>query len=256
MKTEWLYGPHAVGEALAAGRRRVHELLLEDRPGALRRLEALAAAAARRGVPVRRVPAGELAAAAGGGRHQGAAARVDAYPVAGLEEIPAAAAAAAEGPLLALDGILDPHNFGAILRSALCAGTTAVVVPRDRSAPPTPAVSRASAGALEHVRLVRVTNLGRALDELKRRGYWVAGLDRAAPQSLFAADLPQPLVLVVGGEGGGMRRGILRRCDLLLAIPQAGPLDSLNVSVAAAVALFEIRRRRLGGGPGSAGGGR
>lgn len=256
MKTEWLYGPHAVAEALAAGRRRCHELLLlEERPGAPRRLEALAAAAARRGVPVRRVPAGELAAAVGGGRHQGAAARVDAYPCVRLEEILEATTGAGEGPLLALDGVLDPHNVGAILRSALCAGTTAVLVPRDRSAPPTPAVSRASAGALEHVRLARVTNLGRALDELKRRGYWVAGLDRGAPQSLFAADLPQPLVLVVGGEGGGMRRGIRRRCDLLLSIPQAGPLDSLNVSVAAAVALFEIRRRRLGD-PGNAGGGR
>lgn len=247
MKTEWLYGSHAVEEALAAGRRRVLELRLEDRPEVLRRFEALAAAAAARGVRLRRVPGGELDAVAAGGRHQGVAARVTEYPGASLEELFGGAGNDAT-PVLALDRVLDPQNFGAILRSALCAGVRAVIVPRDRSAPPTPAVSRASAGALEHVRLIRVTNLARTLDELKGRGYWVAGLDRAANRVLYETDLPQPLVLVVGGEGRGIRSGVRRRCDLLLSIPQEGPLDSLNVAAAAAVALFEIRRRRLGEG--------
>ncbi len=245
MKTEWLYGPHAVREALAAGRRRVLELRIEDRPEVLRRFEALAARAVERGITLRRVSGGELDAAAAGGRHQGVVARVTPYPEAALEELGQAAGKDAP-PALALDRVLDPQNFGAILRSALCAGVQAVIVPRDRSAPPTPAVSRASAGALEHVRLIRVTNLARTLAELKGRGYWVAGLDRAADRGIYEADLPRPLVLVLGGESRGMRSGVRRRCDLLLSIPQEGPLDSLNVSAAAAVALFEIRRRRLG----------
>ncbi len=243
MKTEWLYGPHAVQEALAAGRRRVLELRLEDRPEVLRRYEVLAARALERGVTLRRVPGGELDAAAAGGRHQGVVARVTEYPVATWEELSQVSGKEAP-PVLALDRVLDPQNFGAILRSALCAGVQAVIVPRDRSAPPTPAVSRASAGALEHVRLIRVTNLARALAELKGRGYWVAGLERAADRGLYETDLPRPLVVVLGGEGRGMRSGVRRRCDLVLSIPQEGPLDSLNVAAAAAVALFEIRRRR------------
>jgi 23S rRNA (guanosine2251-2'-O)-methyltransferase len=131
-----------------------------------------------------------------------------------------------------------------MLRTALCAGAEAVLIPKDRSAPPSPVVSRVSAGALEHVRLVQVTNLVRALEMLKGRGLWVVGLDRSAAESVFSADFSLKLVLVVGGEGRGMRPLVRRTCDLLVSIPQAGPLDSLNASVAVGIALFEIGRRQ------------
>jgi 23S rRNA (guanosine2251-2'-O)-methyltransferase len=149
--------------------------------------------------------------------------------------------------MLALDSIVDPHNLGAILRSALGAGVAAVLIPKDRSAPPTPVVSKISAGALEHIRLVQVTNLVRSLELLKSRGRWVAGLDRNALDTIFYADLTLPLVLVIGGEGRGLRALVRKTCDLMLSIPQSGPLDSLNASVAAAVALYEIRRQRGAG---------
>jgi 23S rRNA (guanosine2251-2'-O)-methyltransferase len=143
-----------------------------------------------------------------------------------------------------LDGIVDPHNLGAIVRSALCAGVAAVLIPKDRCAGPTPAVSKISAGALEHIRLVQVTNLVRSLAILKSHGRWVAGLDRRAPLSIFSADMRLPLALVIGGEERGLRTLVRKTCDLMVSIPQSGGIDSLNASAAAAVALYEIRRQR------------
>lgn len=249
MKTEILYGIHAVNEALAAARRKMIEIFVE--PGrATARAEALLAAAAAHGVPVKRLPAGQLTSLAGTAAHQGVAARVSAFAFQELDEVCAAAPGPGQAPglLLALDSLQDPHNLGAVLRTALCAGVEAVLVPKDRSAPPTPAVSRISAGALEHTGLVCVTNLVRSLEQLKARGLWVIGLDRDAPQGLFTADLTLPLVLVIGGESSGMRPLVKRTCDRLVSIPQQGPLDSLNASAAAAVALYEIRRQRTSAG--------
>jgi 23S rRNA (guanosine2251-2'-O)-methyltransferase len=119
-----------------------------------------------------------------------------------------------------------------------------VLIPKDRSAPPTPAVSKISAGALEHIRLAQVTNLARSLGLLKSSGRWVAGLDRQASLTVFRADLTMPLALVVGGEARGMRALVRKACDLMVSIPQSGPIDSLNASAATAVALYEIRRQR------------
>lgn len=250
MKTEILYGIHAVNEALAAARRKMIEIFVE--PGRVAaRVEALLAAAAAHGVPVKRLPAGQLASLAGTTAHQGVAARVSAFAFQELDDVCAAAPGKAPGLLLALDSLQDPHNLGAVLRTALCAGVEAVLVPKDRSAPPTPTVSRISAGALEHTGLVCVTNLVRSLEQLKARGLWVIGLDRDAPQGIFTADLTLPLVLVIGGESSGMRPLVKRTCDRLVSIPQQGPLDSLNASAAAAVALYEIRRQRnFAGRPG------
>jgi 23S rRNA (guanosine2251-2'-O)-methyltransferase len=146
--------------------------------------------------------------------------------------------------LLALDSILDPQNLGAMLRSAQCAGIEAVILPKDRSVRPTPVVSKASAGALEHTRLVQVTNLANTLADLKAGGFWVAGTDAASGKSLFESDLTGPLVIVIGSEGKGMRPLVRRRCDFLLAIPQAGAIGSLNASAAAAVVLYEAFRQR------------
>jgi 23S rRNA (guanosine2251-2'-O)-methyltransferase len=245
VKTELLYGIHSVKEALAAGRREIAEVFLQRDHEAAARLQPVAAAARAAGVAVREIGAAQLSSLCGSAAHQGVAARVSVYVCGELEDV---LGSVESGPCLALDQIVDPHNLGAALRTALCAGAHAVLMPRDRAAPPTPAVSRISAGALEHVRLVQVVNLVRGLEALKSAGRWVVGLDRAAERGIYQADLRLPLVLVVGGEGKGMRPLVRRTCDLLVAIPQFGPLDSLNASVAAGVALFEIARQRASAG--------
>jgi 23S rRNA (guanosine2251-2'-O)-methyltransferase len=243
VKTEILYGIHSVREAIAAGRRELIELYVDPGHSASGRQRELWETAAARGIAIREAAASQLAAMAGSAAHQGIALRVSGYPFLDLNAVMPGALPAASEPLLALDSIMDPHNLGAVLRSALGAGVAAVLLPKDRSAPPTPLVSKISAGALEHIRLVRVTNLVRSLELLKARGRWVAGLDRQAPDTIFSADLTLPLVLVIGGEGQGLRALVRKTCDLMLSIPQSGPLDSLNASVAAAVALYETRRQ-------------
>ena len=240
-KTEVLYGVHSVGEALRAGRREVVEVAVADRKPSPR-IAAVIAAAKQRGVPVRSLADRQLAALAEASTHQGIAARVGRYPYA---ELPEHFRPAGEPPMwVVLDGIVDPRNLGAILRTALCAGAAGVVIAKDRAAPASPAVSRASAGAMEHIELVRVTNLNRTIEAMKADGLWIAGLDAGAQQSIYRADLCGPLGLVVGGEGRGLRALVKRNCDFLLRIPQAGPVDSLNASTAAAVVLYEAVRQR------------
>ena len=146
--------------------------------------------------------------------------------------------------VLALDGVTDPHNLGAILRSAAAFGVRAVLVPRDGSAPLNDAAVRASAGAVAHVPLVRVTNLGRALRQLKDQGFWVVGTDAAQGEDLWTADLDGGLVVVLGAEGKGMRPGISKACDRHLHLSMDGPISSLNVSVMAGIVVSEIARRR------------
>ena len=239
MKTEILYGIHPVGEALRAGRRRIHELFVNPgRPP--RRLEGITASAASMAVPVREIPSDRLTSLAGSEFHQGVAARVDPYPSAELESV----LTRTEPFLLMLDGIVDPNNLGALVRTALCAGVDGVILPRDRSASPLPSVSKASAGALEHMALVRITNLARTIKILKREGLWIAGLDPAAEKSVFESDLKGPLAVIVGGEEKGIRPLVKQGCDFLMRIPQAGPLDSLNASAAGAVVMYEAYRQR------------
>ncbi len=244
MKTEILYGFHAVKEALSAGRRELLELYVERSRTESTRLKGLLNMAEARGVVVRALSAAQLDLMAGCAAHQAVALRASPYPLVDLARVMDAVEPEASGPILVLDCIMDPHNLGAIVRSALCAGAAAVLIPKDRSAPPTPAVSKISAGALEHIRLVQVTNLARSLGLLKARGRWVAGLDRLAALTVFRADLTMPLALVIGGEARGMRTLVRKACDLVVSIPQSGPIDSLNASAAAAVALYEIRRQR------------
>lgn len=146
--------------------------------------------------------------------------------------------------LLILDGVTDPHNLGACLRTADAAGAHAVLIPKDRAAAVGGVVRKVAAGAAEFVPVASVTNLARAIDMLKQHGIWVVGTDEEAPQTLYSADLKRPLALVLGAEGTGMRRLTRERCDFLVRIPMAGHVQSLNVSVAAGVALFEARRQR------------
>jgi 23S rRNA (guanosine2251-2'-O)-methyltransferase len=241
---EVLYGFHPVMEALAAGRRTVHALMVDRRDLSDRQVR-IAELADRRRIARRTMTADQLSAACGSPRHQGVAATVSPFPVDSLESL-TSRNDGGKGPclLVLLDGIVDPNNLGAIVRSAHCAGVDALVLPKDRTAGPTPAVSKVSAGALEHSRLCRVTNLAAAIGRLKKQGVWVAGLDMQAPQTVFEADLSGSLALVVGGEERGLRPLVRKNCDFLVSIPMHGRVDSLNASSAAAVALYEALRQR------------
>ena len=180
--------------------------------------------------------------------HQGIAARVSPYQYCDVQEILSAGGGQAQAAfLLVLDSIVDPHNLGAMLRTALCAGVDGVVIPKDRSAAATPVVSRISAGALEHILLARATNLARTLQMLKTCGLWIVGLAGRAHADVYGLDLKEPLAMVIGGEEKGLRPLLKKQCDFIGAIPMAGPLDSLNASAAAAVALYEVRRQRFVG---------
>lgn len=234
-----IYGINPVLEALRAGR--VKELRVADRVPSGRVVEAMQAAA-REGVAVRRVTPADLDRAARGGVHQGIAAEL-------LEarrfDVPALVAAAAAPPLfVVLDGIEDPQNVGAILRTVDAAGADGVVRQTRRAAPLGGAAAKASAGAVSHVKIAEVVNIARALEELKEAGVWTVGLatDSAAQYDLL--DLTLPTAFVLGAEHGGLRRLVRERCDWLVSIPMQGRVQSLNVAVAAGIALFEALRQR------------
>lgn len=243
-----LCGVHAVREALASHARDVAVIYAtgDITRGPLAEIAALARDAR---VPVELRDARVLDALAGPVRHQGVIAVSGAdYPYADLEGLLAKARARSERPLLvALDEVTDPHNLGAIVRSAVALGADGVITLKDRAAPVTSVVVRASAGATEHVTLARVTNLARTLEALSREGYRTVGLDAEATVDLDALDLTGPTALVVGSEGSGLRRLVRERCDVLARIPLMGAVSSLNASVAAGVALYEVTRQRRHG---------
>ncbi len=241
---EYLYGVHPVREALLARRRNIKEVWLQNGEPDRRRIR-ISELATELGVAVHSISAAKLKSLLGPVIHQGVAAKVGPLPTTPLARVlPAKTPAPAHGVWLLLDSIVDPHNLGAIIRTALCAGVEAVVLPKDRSAPLSPAVSKASAGALEHMTLVSVTNLANTIKTLKSHGLWVAGLDAAADTFLYRQDLTGPLALVVGGEEKGIRPRVKQQCDFLIAIPQQGSVSSLNASVAAAVVMFEAMRQQ------------
>ena len=233
-----IYGLNPVLEALRAGR--VREVRIGGRSGD--RMAHVVAEAGRRGVPVRQVPADALARLADGGVHQGVVAEIDEAPSYGVADL---VRGAAHAPLVVvLDGVEDPHNLGAILRTADAAGADGVVVQTRRAAARSGTVAKASAGALAHVKIAEVVNVARAIEELKSLGVWTVGLagEGATPYDLV--DLTLPTALVLGGEGSGLRRLVRERCDVTATIPMFGHVDSLNVSVAAGVVLFEAVRQR------------
>jgi 23S rRNA (guanosine2251-2'-O)-methyltransferase len=245
--TEILYGVHPLEEALRADRRTFHRVYILKGP-AEQRLTAIAAEARKRKIAVQRVDGERLRRLVGHSGHQGICARVAALPVWHQDQLLEAVAVASPAPFwVLLDNLQDPHNLGAIVRTAYCAGADGVVIPRDRAVPPLPSVSKSSAGALEHLPVVKVTNLVNLMRRLKQSGLWLAGLDGQAETQAFSAQLGGPLALVIGGERRGLRRLVKNHCDLLVSIPQARPFDSLNASVAAALAIYEIYRQRLTG---------
>jgi 23S rRNA (guanosine2251-2'-O)-methyltransferase len=243
-RRHWVYGLHAVLAVLERAPERILELMLtETREDARMRL--LRERATALGVLVQASSNEALGRLVGEVAHQGAAAAV--RPLQGLEEaglMNLLDSIGGEPLLLVLDGVTDPHNLGACLRTADAAGVHAVIIPRDRSAGIDGVVRKVAAGAAEFVPVATVTNLARTLQALQARGIWVVGADGEAAQSLHAADLRGPLALVLGAEGSGMRRLTRERCDFLVSIPMAGSVESLNVSVAAGVVLFEARRQR------------
>lgn len=244
MSETYIGGFHAVIAALEDGASRPIEILLADtrRDERARRLLEIAA---RRKVTVRQVSRDTLDLRAPGLRHQGVLAAIEAAAVAGEEvlDLPATA----ERLILALDGVQDPHNLGACLRTAEAVGVDAVIIPKDRSVGLTPVVRKVAAGAAERVPVAGVTNLSRSLEKLKTLGYWITGLAGEGEETLYDLDLTGPTVLVLGAEGEGLRRLTRETCDRVARIPMEGRAESLNVSVAAAVCLYEAYRQRLGG---------
>jgi len=236
----WLTGFHAVEEALAAGRALDRIVIARGRHG--ERVEALVQLARSKSVPVRFEDRLQIDRLVGTGEHQGIAALAAAKPALELEDL--LAAKTPQGLLVLLDGIEDPHNLGAIVRTALAAGASGVVIPERRAVGLTDTVERASAGALAHLPVARVKNLVRAMEEMKESGYWLIGLDERAEKKYTEADFSGQIGIVLGREGEGLHELTRKRCDFLVSIPTAGPVRSLNVSVAAGVVLFEVVRQR------------
>lgn len=241
-----LYGLHPVEEALKAGRRRFDQVLVareRDDP----RMERLVAQCREAGVRVRQESREQLTQVAQTAAHQGVVAFVRAQESLSIEDLfepDAHATAGAARLLLALDGVEDPQNLGALLRVADGAGVDGVVLTERRSAPLSPVAVKASAGAAEHLRIARVVNLVRALEELKKQNLWIIGLDERGETDYDQFDMTGNCVLVLGREGAGLHDLVRRTCDHLLRIPMAGGVSSLNVSAAGAVVLYEAFRQR------------
>ncbi len=244
MSNELLIGIHAVEAALNHDVANLVELYIENGTQNAR-VKELGERARELGVKPHARDRAALDRMTGGARHQGVVARYNApaalpdSALAGLVE-----AAGRNALVLVLDGVTDPHNFGACLRSAEAAGVTAVVVPKDRAVGVTPTVRRASAGAADRVPIVAATNLARALKALKEAGVWLVGLAGDTDQSVYSVDLDGAIAVVLGGEGEGMRRLTRENCDFVAKIPMQGDIESLNVSVATGIVLFEALRQR------------
>jgi len=234
-----LSGIHPVVEALRA-KHSLERLLVAQGAGGPR-LQEIIDLARRASIPVRFEPRAALDRMTGSSAHQGVVAVGAAQRYADLDAV------AACEMLVVLDGVEDPHNLGAIIRTAHAAGAAAVVIPERRAAGVTDVVAKAAAGAIEHLPVVRVTNINRALEELKRRGFWIYGLDERGAETYDQVEYASPAAVVLGGEGKGLHEQVRKHCDALVRIPVTGRISSLNVSVAAGVMLFDWRRRHLKG---------
>ena len=240
MKRERIYGRQSVLECLRARRRRAHRLyLLQDARG----VEAILEAAAS--VPLEQCGRRDLDRITDDGTHQGVVLEVDPLPVANADSWDPSRLPQ-EAIVVVLDGVEDPHNFGAIARSACAFGAHALVFGKDRAAPLSAVACKSAAGALEHLTLIQATNLVRAIDRLKEADFWVYALDADADNILWRVDLLKRVAIVIGAEGKGIRRLVREHCDAAVSIPLAGPIPSLNASTAAAIALAEIVRQRSG----------
>ncbi|MEO8808814.1 MAG: 23S rRNA (guanosine(2251)-2'-O)-methyltransferase RlmB [Rhodanobacter sp.] len=244
MTESWIGGINPVESALRNDPAHVRELVVESgRRNA--RVQELVERAQQLQIPLQHASREELDRHAGDARHQGIAVRCEMPPAAQEGDLAALLERDGRAALvLVLDGVTDPHNLGACLRSAAAAQVTAVVVPKDRAVGLTPVVRRAAAGGADRVPLVAVTNLARTLRDLKDAGIWLTGLAGGSDKSIYSVDLNGPVALVLGGEGGGLRRLTRELCDFEAGIPMPGAMESLNVSVATGIVLFEALRQR------------
>lgn len=244
-KDEIVYGINPVREALRS-KRRAFELFVAEQSGE-QRLARIVTLAEEAGVSVRRRQRQDLTRLCGSEHHQGVVLRTEAFRYAAFEDVLASCRAQTgnAGLILLLDGIQDPHNLGALVRTAACAGAQAVIIPRDRAVGVTPAAEKAAAGATATIPIAQVTNVVHAIDELKNVGFWVFGAAATAELSLYDQDLTGNVVLVVGSEGEGIRPLVQQHCDVLYAIPLLGGVASLNASVAGGISMFEAVRQRL-----------
>jgi len=232
-----LAGIHPVAEALRAGRPLERILVAKGAGGP--RLQQIIDLARQGSVPLRFEPRQALDRLAGSAAHQGVVALGASQKYRSLDDVAAGARL-----LVFLDGVEDPHNLGAVIRTAHAAGADAIVIPERRAAGLTETVAKAAAGALEHLPVVRVGNLNRALDEIKERGFWIYGVDERGTVDYDQAQYASPAAIVLGGEGKGIHEMVRKRCDAIVRIPMAGKISSLNVSVAAGIVLFDWKRRQ------------
>lgn len=244
-KEEIIYGLNPVMEALR-GTREIYELFVAG-SSSDKRVEKLLKLAAERKVPVRQREKADLTRLCSTEHHQGVALKVEPFPYADLDDVLAELQGNSDGLILVLDSVQDPHNLGALIRSAACAGAHAVVIPKDRAAGVTAAAEKASAGAAGTIPVAQVTNISQALQALKKAGFWIYGADGSARHTLYQQDLTGPVALVIGGEGEGIRPLVRKGCDEVVSIPLQGGVNSLNASVAGGIFLFEAVRQRLYG---------
>ena len=231
-----LIGIHPVAEALRAGRPLDRILIAKGAGGA--RIQELVDLAREAGTPVRFEDRGSLQRLAGSSAHQGVVALGAEFKYADYDQV------ADRGELVVvLDGVEDPHNLGAIVRTAYAAGATAILIPERRAAGLTETVAKAAAGALEHLPVARVTNINRTLENLKKRGYWIYGVDERGTEDYHQVKWNQPAAIVLGAEGKGLHQQVRESCDVLVRIPVVGQISSLNVSVAAGIVLFAWKNR-------------
>lgn len=241
-KENLIVGRNPITEALKSGRE-IDKLMVSAEDGSMKKILALAK---ERKVPVMKVERSAIDRIAEGKAHQGACAYVSAYAYAELEDIFRIAEERDEDPfIIILDNLEDPHNLGAIMRTAECAGAHGIIIPKRRACGLTEVVAKASAGAIEYMPCVKVTNIAQTIEELKERGVWIAACDMGG-QEYYKADLKGKLAVVIGSEGFGISRLVKEKCDFVVSMPMVGKITSLNASNAAAVIIYEVRKQRDG----------
>ena len=241
MKGELIFGVNPVKESLQ-GTRGAYNLYVQI-SATDHRVEKIIKLAEDRGVAVHRRDKNDLTKMCASSHHQGIALEVEPFRYADIDELLASInVSALPGFLLVLDGILDPHNLGALIRSAACAGANGVIIPKDRACSITAAAEKTSAGAAETIPVAMVTNISQTLETLKKSGFWIYALAGEAKQSVYEVDFSGNVALVIGSEGEGIRPLVRKQCDVIMSIPQYGGVGSLNASVAGGIALFEVAR--------------
>jgi len=244
-KTEILFGFHSVYEALRAEKRQFEVVLISSKRSA-GRADKVIGLAEKKGVKIQYIDPKELDKLTEFAPHQGIVAKASFFPTKKAGDIlPMLRNRETPYFILIIESIEDPHNLGALIRTALCADVDYIMIPKDRSCPPSSTVSRSSAGAMEHADIFMITNTSSLLRSLKEDGAWISGLDAHGATGLYESDLTGNIALVIGGEHKGIRPGVKKECDFLLSIPISGKINSLNASVAGGIAMYEAKRQRI-----------